>query len=250
MSLDTDIDKMTQKLKGVKRRFRIEAGYRGGEVTIGTVNEDFVDYFMDKEESELIDYVTSFGWDDEDIDNDIPIPYEDFESWTETTDIEHINGAYSDDQFTVEEVKADGSDDYPYTNQIDIDGWHLYGREAYHDTTKPDDMTDYKPVLQFHSSEKGGFGCWFVETIGEDFDPNQIAFNTVETMCGEIVEDVWYKKEVLEQEWDNNDTNGKGYYASVGYMNMKWHDNDTKYTPEYLDENEMWLDMEDELNAE
>ena len=37
MSLDKDIEKMTQKLKGKKRRFRIEAGYRGGEVGIGKV---------------------------------------------------------------------------------------------------------------------------------------------------------------------------------------------------------------------
>ena len=40
---------------------------------------------------------------------------------------------------------------------------------------------------------------------------------------------------------------GKGYYASVGYMNMKWHDSEEKYTEEFFTENEIWECYEDEL---
>lgn len=43
-----------------KRRFRIEAGRYGGELTIGEVDKEFVDYFIDKEESELIEHVNSY----------------------------------------------------------------------------------------------------------------------------------------------------------------------------------------------
>ena len=188
MSLDNDIDKMTQKLKGKKRRFRIEAGFRGGEVAIGKVSADFVDHFInpDDGDGDLIDYVTSFDWDE--VDESIPVPYENFESWTETTDIEHINGAYADGQWTYTEVPADGSDDYAYENTVDFDAYHLYGREAYMDDKKPEDMTDYKPVLQFHSGEKGGFGSWFVEVIGEDFNPKKVAFSSVESQVAEIVQ--------------------------------------------------------------
>jgi len=244
--IDNDIDKMTQKIKGEKRRFRIESGYRGGEVTIGEVSKEFVDYFIDRDESELIEHVTSFGWEEEDIDASIPEPYEDFESWTETDEIVHTSGAYADDQFTYEEVPANGSDDYLYENETNFDPHHLYGREAYHDDKKPEDMTDYKPVMQFHSSEKGGFGAWFIETIGEDFNPKKIAFNTVETMLGEIIEDLWYDKELIDKDWDNADTTGKGYYASVGYMNMKWHDTEDQYSVDYLEEN-YWEEYDDEL---
>jgi|TARA_B110000444_G_scaffold215518_1_gene213422 hypothetical protein len=247
MSLDKDIEKMTQKLKGKKRRFRIEAGYRGGEVGIGKVNADFVDHFINPEDGDgdLIDFVTSFDWDE--VDESIPVPYEDFESWTETTEIEHLNGAYADGQWSYEEVPADGSDDYAYETVIDFDAYHLYGREAYMDDKKPEDMTNYKPVLQFHSGEKGGFGAWFVETVGEDFNPKKVAFSSVESQVAEIVQDMWYDKELIDKDYDNCDTTGKGYYASVGYMNMKWHDSEEKYTEEFFTENEIWECYEDEL---
>ena len=238
-----------------KRRFRIEAGNRGGEVTIGTVREGFVDHFVGKPEDELIDVVTDFdNWGREDEPEDalvnpegIPVPYEDFESWTETTDIEHVNGAYADGQWTYEEVLVDESDDYAYENVVDFDAYHLYGREAYMDDEKPKDMTNYKPAMQFHSGEKGGFGSWFVETDGGDFDPKKVAFSSIETQVAEIVEDMWYDKELVDKDYDNCDTTGKGYYAGVGYMNMKWHDLDEKYTEEYLKENDFWYGYEEEL---
>ena len=49
---------------------------------------------------------------------------------------------------------------------------------------------------------------------------------TVATTLAEIVENAWYDKEVLEENYDACDTTGKGYYARVGYMNTKWHDKD------------------------
>jgi hypothetical protein len=222
-----------------KRRFRIEAGRYGGELTIGEVDKEFVDYFIDKEESELIEHVNSYEWDGPE-DTDAPKPKEDFYAWHETDDKEHLNNAYADAGFYVSEVSADGSDDHAYDeNEREIKGYHLYDREAYHDTELKKDVSDnndYVPVLSFHSAEKGGFACWFVETDGEDFDEKKFAYSTVATTLAEIVEEAWYDKEPLESNYDYSDTVGKGYYASVGYMNTKWHDSEP--TEETL--NEYW----------
>ena len=49
-----------------------------------------------------------------------------------------------------------------------------------------------------------------------------------ETDLGEIVETVWYNGKEVHLEYDYNDTTGKGYYASVGYLNKKWHDTETR----------------------
>jgi hypothetical protein len=78
-------------------------------------------------------------------------------------------------------------------------------------------------------------GCWFVETDGEDFDPNKVAYSTVCTNIQEVLDTVWYdKKELWEQdEWKS--TNGKGLYASVGWMNLNWHD-----TKESRDIDDYW----------
>jgi hypothetical protein len=227
-----------------KRRFRIEAGRYGGELAIGEVDKEFVDYFIDKDEEELIAHVTSYEWDGPE-NTDAPKPKEDFYAWYETDDKEHLNNAYADAGFYVSEVPADGSDDFAYDeNEKEIKGYHLYDREAYHDAklegaTYGNDEErdkDYVPVLAFHSAEKGGFACWFVETDGEDFDEKKFAYSTVATTLAELVEEVWYDKELLESNYDHCDTTGKGYYASVGYMNTKWHDSEP--TEETL--NEYW----------
>lgn len=240
-TLDEDIDKMTEKLKGRKRRFRIEAGRYGGELTIGQINPDFVDYWLDKgyDESDLLDHINSFEWeDDTDRDNEAPEVTEDFNAWYDIDDIEHLNGAYSDSDWAVYEVAADGSDDYDYDNERSIEPNHFFSREAYHNDEVPDEINDdMVPVMAFHSGEKGSFGCWFVETEGEDFDEEKLYFSSCETNVADIVERVWYNKEELDTEYDFADTTGKGYYVSIGYMNKKWHDSADTYTDEYLEEN-------------
>ena len=239
-TLDEDIDKMTEKLKGRKRRFRIEAGRYGGELAIGEINPDFVEYWLDKEgdEADLIDHVNSYEWDDESgRDMEAPEIGEDFNAWFDTDDVEHVNGAYSDGQWVAYEVPADGSDDYDFDNDRTFEATHLFSREAYHNNEVPESHEDdVIAVLAFHSGEKGNFGCWFVETEGEDFDPDKICFSSVETTIADIVERVWYNKEELDCEYDYADTTGKGYYASVGFLNKKWHDKYDLYTDEYLEE--------------
>ena len=194
-----------------KYRYRIEGGRYGGEAVLGTVNPAFASYYADEEnQGDLVDAVLeSEDWEpNEEVDNDtlldpegIPhpaIPGEDFYMW-ENDDIEHINSAYADGGFFVYEVPADGSDDYDHEKEVyEGEGILVYGREGGYFGTddepelineEDEDKNKYVPVLAFHSSEKGGFGVWFVETDGEDFDEFKLGYGVVETNLAEFIDE-------------------------------------------------------------
>ncbi len=251
-----------------KRRFRIEGGRYGGELVLGQVNPAFASYYANEEnQGDLVDAVLeSEDWEpNEEVDNDtlldpegIPhpaIPGEEFYMW-ECDDIEHINSAYADGGFTVYEVPADGTEDYDYEKEVyEGEGILVYGREGGYFGTddepelineEDEDKNKYVPVLAFHSSEKGSFGAYFVETDGEDFDEFKLGYGIVETNLAEFIDAVYYDKQELDCEYDYNDTTGKSYDAQVGWLNMKWHDsqdNIQENMEEYLaefDENAEW----------
>ena len=107
-----------------------------------------------------------------------------------------------------------------------------YSRECYtSNEVDPDNEEDYQPTLFFTNPEKGGFGDVYVETDGEDFDPELLQTGQIESDMGEIIESYWYDRSQVD--FDYADTMGKGYYASVGYVNTKWHDESEKYTLRY-----------------
>ena len=54
-----------------KRRFRIEGGRYGGEAVLGEVNPNFVRYYVDQEENELVEAV--LNTDDWTNDDDRPL---------------------------------------------------------------------------------------------------------------------------------------------------------------------------------
>ena len=177
--------------------------------------------------------------------NDIP-------GWYEVDDIEHINAAYADGGFYVSSIPTDGSDDWAYDeNEIEVEGYCLKGREgAYISTDSPEgeyEPDNYTPVMLFHSSEKGGFASWFVES-DEPFDPNKLVFSIVETHLGEFIEDVWYDKQLIEANYDYNDTTGKSYEAAVGWITNKWRD--PYVDPEDADFSEYWEDYDYEMEEE
>ena len=248
-----------------KRRFRIDASGRGGELCIGKVNKHFVDFMIDKDESEIEgaiqDYDVNFGGDLDDWSKAVPFPtdprVEDF-NWEECNEIEHLHNIYSDNGFTITEVPADGSDNFAFKDETTpyIQGYHLYAREAIADESHPEvtkyitqeDVDNYIPVLVFTAAGlKGVFASWFVETDGEDFDPKKLAFSTMKFGTGKfnfspILENVWYDKIKLRAEHDFMiDLGGQGFYAQVGYMNPKKLDNPLKDpTDEYLTVEGFW----------
>jgi len=150
-----------------KRRFRIDSGHYGGELVIGTVNPEFVEYYKDHDESDLIDAIMELddGGPEEPEDalldpNSPPAPTEEYYMW-ECDDIEHINSAYTDGGFNVVEVPADESDDWYWPDPgeeilSNYDPVMLGSREA-DDTPTEEEKDDWLPVLAFFSSEKGSF---------------------------------------------------------------------------------------------
>ena len=218
-----------------KRIFRIEFGNMGGELVIGKVDEQFVENWIGKSSDELVEYLHNWDFRDTSQSDDefIPLPKENFNAWNELDDIEHANNCYSDAGIFVNEVKED--DLYSRDNEQKIDAYHLYDREAYFDEISKSDLEEnlkdnikgldsYVPVITFMSTEKGELGCYFVETDGEDFDPKKLAYSTLETNLSSLIDKVWYNKKELYINFDNSGSTGKGDYARVGYMNIKWHD--------------------------
>ena len=223
-----------------KFRYRIEAGNYGGELTIGEVPAAFVEYWKHEEQEDLIDEVVSFDDYEEEpedalLDPDGPPKLDNY--WHDIDDLEHLNGAYADGHWTVYKVPADGSDDWDYDEEVwDGEPNHIYGRECYmSDEIQEEYEEETVPVLSFHSSEKGSFACWLLDSDVE-FDPELLSFGSVETDLTELVDAVYYGKEQLEENYDYNDTTGKAYYAQVGYVNRKWHDKQSYYTIEQLEE--------------
>jgi len=249
-----------------KHRYRIEGGRYGGELVLGEVNPAFASYYADKRE-DLVDAVLEaedYEPNEEEnsdalLDPEGPphpaLPGEDFYMW-ENDEFEHLNSPYSDGGFTVYEVPADGSDDWDHENEVyEGEGIFVYGREGGYFNTDDEpevlneedaDGNKYVPVLAFHSSEKGSFGSWFVDT-DEPFDEFKLGYGVVETNLAEFVDAVYYDKVELDCDYDYNDTTGKSYDAEVGWLNTKWHD-----SQENINENmeEYWQEFDDNVEWE
>ena len=236
-----------------KRLFRIDTGINGGELVIGTVTEDFVKYIQelmeDEGESECMEALENAEHDESYYEG--PVICEDFCSWSEVDDLEHLYGVYADKEWSWVELPAgtkEGSRDSmenEYEGEV-FEPLHLHDREAYHED-HPDDgeKHDVVPCLLYHTGEKGGMGCWFVETDGEDFDPSKFCYSTVATNVTEIVDQAWYDKEEVycDQSWC--DTRSKGDWVQVGWFNKDWHD-----TREQRMSDEYCWELYDEIQEE
>jgi hypothetical protein len=243
-----------------KYRYRIEGGRYGGEVVIGEVTNEFAKKAQTLSEEEIIDFLTDMDcMDFEPADESeehpdpeqLPLPKEDYNMW-ECDDIEHLNGAYADGGIAVYEVPSDKTDDWDYDKEVFTgDANYVYGREGgCFGNEEPDlvmeadeDNNYYVPVLAFHSCEKGTFGCWFLDT-NEPFDRYKLGYGIVETNVAELIDRMYYNKEELETDYDYNDTSGKSYHVSVGWLNTKWHDGFHDY--QTLTD-ETWEDFDDNV---
>ena len=219
-----------------KRLFRIDTSNAGGELVIGTVNEEFVNHFIDADENDLIDALANAEHDPEEYDG--PEIAEDFYTWSETDDLEHLYGVYGNTEWSWMEVTGMKNRDM-YDDEYEgekFEPLHLHDREAYHsDTDEGKEKYDVVPCLLYHTVEKGGMGNFFIETDGEDFDPNKFCYSTVATNVAEIVDEVWYDKQLIDCDQSWCDTRSKGDYVQVGYFNKDWHDTrEQRQSDEYL----------------
>jgi hypothetical protein len=232
--------------------YRVDGGRYGGELAIGKVTAEFVRYWQDKDQDDLVSHIVGLDWDDsEDVDTNSPDPYEDMDywnNWYECDEYEHQNGYYADGTFSVHDVsgndpeseEAQGWDE----DAVEVDPYHLMSRECYAQKEEPEDLEGYTPVLCFHSGEKGGFGQWFIET-DEPFDPKKLAYTQVETDLCELVDGMYYDKQNLEAVYDYMDSTGKGYYAYVGWLKDEWHDTPDGITEEHWED--VWTDYDAEM---
>lgn len=222
-----------------QRRFRIEPHRYGGELLIGKVSRDFAEAMCDADQDAVWQAIND--WEDADSAEafteatGLPPVLEDEEpgrAWHEYDDFEHHSGGFSDCEWMVTEVPADGSDDFGYGVSDSVSYTdtpiQVITREAYHQTELPEDSEDWVGCVSVFSSEKGGMGAWFVETDGEDFDFRKLGFGLLESNLAELIEALWYDGEMLEPNYDAVDTVGKGMYASTGFFNPNWWDSHAK----------------------
>jgi hypothetical protein len=243
----------------MKRYFKINTGRYGGELTVGEIEPQYVDYWQDKFESneadreDLVESIINFEWEDEQTFDDVPRVTKDFCAWNECDDLEHLNGPYDDNQFTVTEIQLHDDAEYTdgaiqwiedcehdysvdmYTELEEIGQYdypaQVYSRECFTQHIRQPDITEpaSKPVMMFHSSEKGGFGDIYVETNNCDFDPELLQIGIVETDLANIIESYWYDREPLQPDFDCADTIGKSYNAWVGYAITEYHEQSDLY---------------------
>ena len=220
----------------MSKQIYIRGSNYGGEMTIGEVTKEFVEYWQPivKEEGDgrLVEHLMSLDVWDEDpedqdgFDKDSPPVYEDMETWNnwyECDDFHHENSSSGTELWAFEGSGAD----YDWDTRIEFEPHQLYSRECYTQETPATEHKDDNsvPVLVFYSSEKGDFGGWDIELADdEEFDPNKVAVSIVETDQGEMIERLWYNKKEYDQDYDSVDTRGKGYYAGVAYFNTRWPD--------------------------
>ena len=214
----------------------------GGEMTIGEVTKEFVEYWQPivKEEGcdRLVEHLTALdAWDtdpedEEGFDKDSPKVYEDMETWNnwyECDDIHHHNSSSGTElwAFPVTGVADSGYPEYNWDDRIEFEPHQLYSRECYiqSEPATQDKEDNSVPVLVFYSSEKGEFGGWTIELEDDEkFDPKKIVISIVETDHGEMVERLFYDKKEYDCDYDWCDSRGKGYYADVGWFNKRWED--------------------------
>lgn len=254
-----------------KYKYRLYGAGYGGELVIGETNEHFVRYWADKVEEDgdgdLVEYLTD--WDielpedpevleDPDTAPSPGTPDQEFDpgAWHDFDDIEHCNTTFADSWVRV--VPLDGNNEEDDDNEFNIElsnTHYFYSREAYFRSEEPDwteeKRGDYKPVLSFFSSEKGGFWSAEIE-LDEPFNEKLFSMGVVESTLCELSEAFYYDGVEIDHEFEC-DTTGKGYYANVGWMNMRWHDTedkyhtDAEYTKDLMDE---WKDHKEYLQEE
>jgi hypothetical protein len=191
---------MTQKIK-------ITGYHWGGEFTMGSIEKELYDKLKVSDDM----YET--------------LQEEEIE-WFEVDDIVHIYGCFA------EEIYAE-IDDEEQEIPIQIIGSREQGTMLEHSHI---DKTEWKRpehlVLACISEEKGGFQFWEIED--DNFDEKEVFVTTIETYFGEFIEDVIYKGEILEANYDDSSTNGKAFSMEVGAIDKSWLDRE--FTEEDIEE--------------
>ena len=168
-------------------------------------------------------------------------PYFDYD------DVEHDTGVSVDDHsYTVTEIELDPNVEYTKFGELswkdsanDDDDFDEYSSEKFTEIKNVGEFASFNttlyyreiiieddkskvdepiPVVMMYDSQKGTFGRVYVETNGEDFDPNKFTVGVLQVNADEIIMEIFYDKKSCPMDTDCLNTWGKGFFATVGYM--------------------------------
>lgn len=191
-----------------KRCFKVTLSGYGGHVSIGSVSQEFYDYWKSDEDTvqELVDHIQG---NDEDV-NSPPMRHTGNIPISECNDIASVSGVYFDNGFWVTEIDSSLDDNEGVFHDFSL---RVDSREVYLDSE-----IGSIPAIIWHHAQKGNFGVIFVETDGEDFNPDLLGVSVLETDMGDIVESIWYNKKKCEVDTDHINVWDNGLYSQVGYI--------------------------------
>ena len=224
-----------------KRYFRIIPGAHGGEITIGSVSQEFADYWSERDSDELLEHVCVLdeGVDGDGFDPDSPPVNPDWEgSWYDCDDLEHIHvpstsglpcfaeiklhsdATYESGGVRWRDVNRDGGEDDMFDVIGDDEEFERSSVVSNRDVMVSED-TDGEPglipALYVISYEKGDFGQMVVETGSDGFDPQKFRVAVIETDFGDFAERFWYGDMELDP-FGGGDAVGKGMEALIGFV--------------------------------
>ena len=204
----------------MKNITKIIAPYYSGEFTMGTVTKEFVEYWSNREEDDLLEYLHEVNWSEE-FESSSPTEtgIEDRTPFHEIDDIEHFNMPYTDSTFMYLSDNDEEVEFKPYACNV-----RYINNVIDFDPNDKEKDSDYVPVLVYASTEKGDCGHWPVELNNEEFDKNKFVISTVETALGRFVDGAWYGNSDKELYFDTDyaSTLTKATYAKVGWLHKNW----------------------------
>ncbi len=187
-------------------KYRIEIGGRGGEVVIGTVQNDFYTLVQDNE-IDFDDYSWNNDFFEENEDVEIPEEIRPFEpgEWFEHDDLAHDNGPSVDDCYI---TIIDENDNTIY-DALTLDQFYDLGAdsEQTEEIYPQETLEDGDVYFIGQSFEKGHFLTF--ECEDEAFDPSKLMFMTADYDGWELVTGLKYNEQVLDDLGELS-TTGKG----------------------------------------
>lgn len=239
-----------------KRYFHISVGGYINELKIGQVSRDFLEYWKDQDDSDLLDAMDGYG---DDVPEEMMPP---FDSWNEADDVCGIFSIHEDSEYELHEIKphpdtkfVDGElvwkrgkqppfdEKNPFKDQIfdfiseskKILGNDIgYEQEVYWtnaDDADEEEQDTLTPIVIFHAIDKGYLGDIFVVLDDEDFNPKKFQHSYIETSAGMFASQWWYDRKPLTLQ-HNGDSTGKSFDISYGFIDLNGQASfDYSYTP-------------------
>lgn len=213
MSEKQDQEKLVEVLKFTPRTYRVTLTGYGGEVVMGRVSQETVDYFEDNAIN-IDEY--AFSWDSED-NFGVPEEHQFIESGSfhECDDIAHENGVEFSEFCNI--TVYDENDQPVWSSPLSYDsleqqGIQIDGDDIYYN----EHIKEGEAAFFAQSTEKGlFFGAALDLTM--PFDPAKLSIDTIDVQGWTLATGVSYNDEALDSE--DYDTVGKG--SSADFLKLQ-----------------------------